>query len=318
MTMAEDLATKLRLTEAVLGCAGRKDLAARFRAVNPRTHFDLERAHKWAQGRAAPRSQDLYLDWAKVLGTSRGGAWIATCSVAAFEAELAALFGIDAAQLRRLAGIGGGTVERAPQPPTASFDLDGHFACYSYAWSPHYRGALLRASLTIARGRRGAAEAIYCERLMGGTVSFSGEVMLEIHTLHMLLRGPRGVAPLFVSLLRPGPPGSVLCGVMSGAVAVGPQPLPSSTRLVVVRVGRDPSSSNRYFWPAPGALVADLTDLGLVVADGDPLDRLMQAALTSAAAAPGLDQVAMPELTALAMVLDQAWLHAQEQLAAAG
>ena len=33
----------------------RKDLAGAFRRVNPATSFDLDRAHKWLQGRAQPR-----------------------------------------------------------------------------------------------------------------------------------------------------------------------------------------------------------------------------------------------------------------------
>ncbi len=49
-----ELALKLRLTSAALGCHGRKELCARFRAANPHTHFDLERSHKWMQGRATP------------------------------------------------------------------------------------------------------------------------------------------------------------------------------------------------------------------------------------------------------------------------
>ena len=49
-----DIGLKLRLTAAVLACASRKDLCARFRAVNPATHCDLDRLHKWMQGRALP------------------------------------------------------------------------------------------------------------------------------------------------------------------------------------------------------------------------------------------------------------------------
>ncbi len=57
MTVA--FATKLRLTAAVLGCRGRKEFCARFRAVNPGTHFDLDRSHKWLQGRALPRVERI-------------------------------------------------------------------------------------------------------------------------------------------------------------------------------------------------------------------------------------------------------------------
>ncbi|TIV73548.1 MAG: hypothetical protein E5V79_04790, partial [Mesorhizobium sp.] len=65
--MAQHIAQKLRLTSALLGTVTRKDLAAAFRSVNARTAFDLGRADKWLQGRAQPREQSVYDDWAKVL-----------------------------------------------------------------------------------------------------------------------------------------------------------------------------------------------------------------------------------------------------------
>ena len=57
-----ELPTKLLVTQELLGCASRKELCARFRDVNPRTEFDLERSHKWMQGRAKPRSGRVYED----------------------------------------------------------------------------------------------------------------------------------------------------------------------------------------------------------------------------------------------------------------
>jgi len=49
-------AHKLSITAAILNCATRKELCARFRNVNPATEFELERSYKWLQGRALPRS----------------------------------------------------------------------------------------------------------------------------------------------------------------------------------------------------------------------------------------------------------------------
>ena len=40
----EELAAKLRLTAAALGCTTHKDLCGRFSALNPATEFDLERS----------------------------------------------------------------------------------------------------------------------------------------------------------------------------------------------------------------------------------------------------------------------------------
>ncbi|RWF15586.1 MAG: hypothetical protein EOS64_26535, partial [Mesorhizobium sp.] len=95
--MAQHIAQKLRLTSAVLGTVSRKDLAAAFRAVNPKTAFDLGRADKWLQGRAHPRELSVYDDWAKVLRLDQPGAWIAESDLSSFTAEISARHGIDSA-----------------------------------------------------------------------------------------------------------------------------------------------------------------------------------------------------------------------------
>ena len=82
--MAQHVDRKLCLTAAVLGAVSRKDLAAAFRRVNPGTPFDLERSHKWLQGRAQPRDARLYDDWAVLLAIGRPGAWIAGCGIEDF------------------------------------------------------------------------------------------------------------------------------------------------------------------------------------------------------------------------------------------
>ena len=76
--MARDIDRKLRVTAAVLGLITRKDLAAAFRRVNAATTFDIERAHKWLQGRSSPRDARLYQDWVLVLGIDQSAEWIAT------------------------------------------------------------------------------------------------------------------------------------------------------------------------------------------------------------------------------------------------
>src|SRR4030095_10089810 len=62
--LAREIDRKLRLTAAFLGAATRKDLARAFHRVNAATPFDVERAHKWLQGRATPREPQVYEDWA--------------------------------------------------------------------------------------------------------------------------------------------------------------------------------------------------------------------------------------------------------------
>ena len=93
--MARDIARKLRLTAAVLGTIGRKDLAAAFRRVNASTSFDTGRADKWLQGRAQPRELQVYEDWSKVLDLDRSGQWIANCDTEAFLDEICSRHGRD-------------------------------------------------------------------------------------------------------------------------------------------------------------------------------------------------------------------------------
>ena len=60
--MAVAFAAKLRMAAAALGYTSRKELCARFRAVNPATQCDLDRLNKWVQGRALPRAASVYAD----------------------------------------------------------------------------------------------------------------------------------------------------------------------------------------------------------------------------------------------------------------
>jgi hypothetical protein len=71
----KSLGIKLRLTQRALRCRSVKQLAALFRAVNPNTQFEVERARKWMRGSSAPRSPRVYDDWAAVIRSPRGGAW---------------------------------------------------------------------------------------------------------------------------------------------------------------------------------------------------------------------------------------------------
>ena len=146
--MAHELPAKLLLTQELLGCNSRKELCARFREVNPRTEFDLERSHKWMQGRARPRSARVYDDWAHLLGTERPPAWLAACTVDAFVDEVCRVFAADPEELKRRAGL---------DQPRAGAALAGgavHYVCgayaaYSLAWSPYHRGQIIRGSLLI-------------------------------------------------------------------------------------------------------------------------------------------------------------------------
>lgn len=307
--MTSDFATKLRLTAAVLGCAGRKELCARFRAVNPATHFDLERSHKWLQGRALPRSAQVYEDWGKVLGTKRSGAWLVSCTVDAFLDEICALYDADAAALRLRAEIdvAGGDAGQ-PRGDLAFSYLCGTYACYSMAWSPYYQGQAIRGALLLQPGSKAAClGARYSEGLLGRTVLFDGEALLAGRTVHLIVRGVEDGSPLFTSLFLPGPPASALCGVMSGTTIVGPEPRPSATRMAVVRVPADASASNRYVKLIPSAIGDDLVALGLALAEPAEVGALIRDFLLGESSG-GLEQVTASDQARFASALDMAYL----------
>lgn len=306
-----DFAGKLRLTAGALGCSGHKDLCARFRAVNPATHFDLERAEKWLQGRALPRSAGVYDDWARLLGTGRPGSWLAACSVAEFLAELSRLFGLSAEELTAR------TVSRAGAPPGSrpfGWHLLGSYACYSLAWSPYWQGQLIRGAMRIEPGlrRHMPMAATYTETLLGSRVTFEGEAQLAGRALHVHLREPQSDLPLFVSLAMPGPPSSAVCGVMSGATLVGPDPRPSATRFVMVRVAEPPDASNGYLEAAPDAVSYDLASLGLPIPDGAETASLILGFLRPEGVA-ALMQVAAEEQAMFAATFDRLYVRKANQ-----
>ena len=268
--MTDDLPAKLLVTQRLLGCVSRKELCARFRDVNPRTDFDLERSHKWMQGRARPRGMRVYEDWARLLGTDRPPKWLIACSLEAFLEEMANLFSADVAALRLQVGMDGPRTPRSTSGRTPVHYACGTYAAFSRAWSPYFANQLIRGSLALEPGRAGRFVACYRESLPSGPVELAGGAGLVGRILHMELREAGSGAPIYVSVLLSGRPASLLSGVMSGATLAGPDPLPSTTRIVLVRVldaCADLECSNAYIEPELAAITGNLGRLGLQLAD---------------------------------------------------
>mgnify|MGYP006995602862 CR=1 FL=1 len=295
-------ATKLRLAAAALGCNSRKELCARFRSANPTTQCDLDRLNKWVQGRSLPRASSVYADLAAVIGTAKSGQWIADCSLQQFTAELIARTGVDPATL-----VIPDRLSPRPNPRAAGLlggiaTLAGAFAAYSPAWSPLFHGRLVRGALRLAAGRGGILMATYTESFLGRNVHMTTEVWIGGRTMHFLVRDPDGDMPAFISLQLPGPPASVLCGVMSGVAFISHEPLPSASRIVFVRVPDTPAldTSNRFFDPAPGTITTDLADLGVNVVEAGRLD-----AFTRSFVGTGPEQVTTQDQATFASMLDR-------------
>lgn len=308
--MERDIGTKLRLTSTVLGCKSHKELCARFRDVNAHTHFDLERSQKWVQGRALPRSAEVYNDWAKVLGTQRAGTWLAGASIEAFVAEMATLFSLGPDVLSAALP----TLVKASAPPikqTANAYLCGAYAVYSPAWSPYYRGRLVRASLHIGLGKAAALPATYTESVLNNeAVRFHGEVMIASRSMHIAMREPDGGYPVFFSFYLPGPPAAALTGVMSGCTLVGHDPRPTTTRAVAIRVAENAplDSTNRYLERGE-SIATDLEALGMAGAALDEVEATIRGLLEDRGGVPRIEQVGSAEQGRLSDALYPAHVH---------
>jgi hypothetical protein len=305
--LAVDLAQKLRLTAAALGCNALKDLAREFRRTNPSTPFDVEPAYKWLQGRSAPRSAQVYADWSALLDLGQTPEWVQRCTVDAFADAVCRRHGLERQSLLLRAARFG----RAAAGGTENGDsyLAGVYACYSMAWSPYYAGRLIRGCMSLAPGsRRLVAE--YSENLPTGPFRAHGNVVVGRRSIHMAISQQAGEEPLQFSLMLPGRPASLILGILSGITLLAPEPLPSTSRIALVRVpaGNDEvNTSNRYL-EADCSLARDLAALGLGLPDPATVDRLLGAFL-SGGGQGGWDQVPSALASELMTTFDRYWFE---------
>ena len=126
------------------------------------------------------------------------------------------------------------------------------------------------------------------------------------------MREPVGDIPLFFSLQMPGPPASVLCGVMSGVAFLSHEPLPTACRVVFIRVPDTPKLdfTNRYVDPVAGAVAADLAELGLAVANAERLDAFTREFVGTTAT-----QVTPEDQARFASILDRHHLNEEPSCA---
>lgn len=309
---SQAFAAKLRVVAMVMDCGTRKELCAAFRAADPRTQFEIARVQKWLQGRVMPRSGQVFGEIARILGLSQDGAWVATCTPEEFLEAVAARRGTDPGRLAQVVfGWNGAEPLATPQlvPTGNHHHLAGFYACYSPAWSPYFAGQLIRGSLVLVP-RGGLIAATYTETLLGRRVPFEGKAVATGRSVHLDMRETTGGMPVFMSTYLPGPPASVLCGIMAGVVAVGHDAQPTAGRIVAVRVspGSDLHDGEGYI-PADAVVIGeDLRALGLPTM---PAVEIGAAILGVVTARAGLaDQVPVEDQARLTQLLDVVHLHA--------
>ncbi|RAZ84324.1 hypothetical protein DPM33_31560 [Mesorhizobium hawassense] len=307
--MAQHIAQKLRLTSAVLGTVTRKELAAAFRAINPKTTFDLGRADKWLQGRAQPRQVSVYDDWARLLGLEQPGAWVAESELPAFTATIAARHGIDSAELERRAGMQFDA--SAHDERGVGSGLVGSYACYSRAWSPYYRGQMIKGRLSIEAGPGAhGLTATYNEILPTGHLQLVGPVMPAKRGLYLHLKDVGGDTQFFLCLFPQTQPVSALGGYMCGSAVIGPEAQPSLTRILLVRL-RDASPGTGTwggYMPAGGSIAADLASLGVALEHPEAVDRQLDGFLDADSGDSAI-QIPPADFRAILDVFDRHWLR---------
>jgi len=305
--VARDIDRKLRLTVALLGTVTRKDLATAFHKVNSATSFDVGRADKWLQGRAQPRQLQIYDDWAKVLDIKKPGRWIADSDIDTFLQEIAARHGRDPAALMRRVEESGSPSTR----PAPGLNLAGTYVCYSPAWSPYFRGKLVRGEMTIATAT-GRLAAAYVEALPTGLMKLEGSGTLSKNDLRFDVRDLTGMAQLVTfCLFPPTPPASVLGGLMFGTTLIGPDAQPSVSRVVMVRLPSPYSGLDALdaYLPGKASIAKDLVSLGLRLDDLAATERCLDEFMNGGSSR--FDQVTVGSYRALIDLFDRAWLNAR-------
>lgn len=274
------LALKMGLTQRALHCGSLKELAARFRAVNPRTAFEVERARKWVRGVARPRDHRFYEDWAMVIGSGRGGAWIAAASRAAFVDELVDVLAADRAALEAILST---LEERRAAAPAGPDPASGSYVTYSHAYSRYYWGSLVRGVLRIAPRPEGRYDLTYREKFQEqGVIVVRGRAELSDGLLSCHAKEPdaaAGAAPFLFLLRTPGHPPHVLFGQMLAAAAFGPEREPGASPFVALRVGDAAAARTEdrvcYLDATEAAIARDLGALDLPRGAVGPLTAAM-------------------------------------------
>jgi hypothetical protein len=303
------LAAKLRITAAALGCTSRKDFCNRFHAVNPATICVLDRLHKWLQARASPRSAQFYDDWSRVVGSQRPGSWFAGCSIEALLAELVALFDADPQMLLQAEPLGppSGIAPQILSSDDPMAFLAGTYVCYSYSWSPYYRGKMVRSSLSLTPTPNRQLAIIYNETLAGRIFRFEGIVVQGAGAVVLPVIDPVSRVYLCMTLFTPRPPVSVLCGMLSGVTVLDHEPRPSASRFVAARlpVGHNADGTNRYLEVTRRVFSNDLRCYGFPVDKFPDVDPIIQLFLDTDARVPNISQIPASQQVELVGVFDQ-------------
>lgn len=306
--MAVEISRKLCLTAAWLRVDTRKELAAAFRSINSATTFDAQRAHKWLQGRSLPRGSQIYEDWARLVALGEPAEWIADCPAEQFLERLSTHHGVAPEALRRRADAYGGS-SALRQAESRERELVGNYACYSPAWSSYYRGHLIRGTLSIAPAPGiGKLRGSYRENLPIGSMELTGAAIRGERVITAHLGDPLTSAQLFLWLLTPAPPTTVLAGMLTGTTLMSRETQLAASRLILIRL---PATSTIPETPAylgqSSSIAADLALSGLLVEPSSQIDLAVTGFL--GAQDGRIDQLTATTYRDVVELFDRHWLE---------
>jgi hypothetical protein len=192
-----------------------------------------------------------------------------------------------------------------------ALEISGTYACYSNAWSPYYRGQLIRGVFRI-EGKGGGlpgAIATYEELLPTGRLLMEGAIAIAKRGIYVSLQEPGGDDQFLCCFFPPSPPVSVLGGYMTGATTIGPEPQPSVTRIVLIRLPPTITEQLKVwggYLPPTCSIADDLAALDLKL-DDKAADTHIKQFLTGVGC-KGIDQISTQDFRALLEIFDRHWL----------
>ncbi|SFO64156.1 hypothetical protein SAMN03159463_02458 [Mesorhizobium sp. NFR06] len=183
---------------------------------------------------------------------------------------------------------------------------------YSRAWSPYYRGQLIKGRLSIQPGPGlHGLTATYSETLPTGPLQLGGPVMPAKRALYLHLKDVGGDGQFFLCLFPQTQPVSALGGYMCGSAVIGPEAQPSLTRILLVRLRDAASDTGTWggYLPAGASIAADLASLGIALERPEAVDRQLGEFLDAYGDDRAI-QIPPGEFRAILDVFDRHWLHA--------
>lgn len=322
--MVRDFGPKLKLTILALGFATQKELYRHFLNVAPKSGIEQDSLYKWIQGRSTPRSSKVYEHWARMLRLDRPLAYLKGCSIEEFAEDVIGTYGLDRMMVAPILSLDvspGDADHDPPDDPKASRQshLCGTFACYSHAFSPIFKGKIVRGVLIISgSGANARLKVRYIETTPFTELIHCGHFTQGNRLVTLDLHDDRSDSHVHLNLHAPSAPASVLAGLVTGSSFHDASPQPTVSRFLAIRVpamdlsalgGRD-----CVFEENDHSISAELIRSGLPIVDAAKFDQLILDFLGDDNRG-GFDQISVGASARLNFALDLDLANARAQSA---